>query len=72
MLAHLRRVGRERETLNQLYVVDDKGRLVDSVRLRNLVVAELETPVTELMDQQMIALRASDDQETADCHLQEV
>src|SRR5262249_9701349 len=47
------------------YVVDDKGRLVDSVRLRNLVVAPLETPVTELLDNQMIALRATDAQETA-------
>src|SRR2546428_11042107 len=37
VLAHLRKVGREREAFNQLYVVDDKGKLVDSVRLRNLV-----------------------------------
>src|SRR5262249_11040456 len=41
VLAHLRKVGREREAFNQLYVVDERGRLVDSVRLRNLVVAEL-------------------------------
>jgi magnesium transporter len=66
VLAHLRKAGdQQRETLNQLYVVDDKGRLVDSVRLRNLVVAPLETPVTELLDNQMIALRAADAQETA-------
>src|SRR5262245_17747498 len=65
VLAHLRKAGRGRETLNQLYVVDEKGRLVDSVRLRNLVVSELNTPVTELLEQQSIALRATDDQETA-------
>src|SRR5437660_2553175 len=65
VLAHLRKVGRERESLNQLYVVDEKGRLVDSVRLRNLVVAELSTPVGELLDHQVFALRATDDQETA-------
>ena len=65
VLAHLRRVGRERESLNELYVVDEKGRLVDSVRLRNLVVAELSTPVGELLDHQVFALRATDDQETA-------
>src|SRR5439155_14070277 len=47
VLAYLRKVGRDRESFNQLYVVDDKGRLVDSVRLRNLVVAELTAPVAE-------------------------
>ena len=65
VLEHLRKVGRERESLNQLYVVDEKGRLVDSVRLRSLVVAELNTPVAELLDHQLFALRATDDQETA-------
>ncbi|PYM16285.1 MAG: magnesium transporter [Verrucomicrobia bacterium] len=65
VLAHLRKVGRERESLNQLYVVDEKSRLVDSVRLRNLVTAELNTPVGELLDHQVFALRATDDQETA-------
>jgi len=65
VLAHLRKVGKEREALNQLYVVDDKGRLVDSVRLRNLVVADLHTPVVELLDHQPLTLRATDDQETA-------
>src|SRR2546425_8776827 len=65
VLAHLRKVGRERESLNQLYVVDEKGRLVDSVRLRNLVVAELNTPIGNLLDHQVFSLRATDDQETA-------
>ncbi|MGN6553722.1 MAG: magnesium transporter [Verrucomicrobiota bacterium] len=65
VLAHLRKVGSDRETLNQLYVVDDKSRLVDSVRLKNIVVAPLATPVTELLDRQLISLRATDDQETA-------
>ena len=65
VLAHLRKVGRERESLNQLYVVDEKGRLVDSARLRNLVVAEINTSVGELLDHQVFALRATDDQETA-------
>jgi magnesium transporter len=65
VLAHLRKAGRGLETLNQLYVVDEKGRLVDSVRLRNLVVSELNTPITELLEQQSLALHATDDQETA-------
>ena len=65
VLGHLRKVGRDRESLNQLYVVDDKGRLVDSVRLRNVVVHELQTPVVELLEHQTPALKATDDQESA-------
>jgi magnesium transporter len=65
VLDHLRRVGRDRESLNQLYVVDDKGRLVNWVRLRNVVVAELTTPIVQLFEPQLVTLHASDDQETA-------
>src|SRR5207247_4256671 len=65
VLAHLRKVGRERETLNQLYVVDDKGRLVDWVRLRTLVVAEANAPVVELLEHKDWSLRATDSEEAA-------
>ena len=65
VLEHLRKVGRDRESLNQLYVVDERGRLVNWVRLRNVVVADLNTPVVELLEPQIITLRAADDQETA-------
>ena len=65
VLTHLRQVGRERETLNQLYVIDEGGRLVDWVRLRHIVVAELDTPVRQLLEGRSTSLRASDDQETA-------
>ena len=65
VLAHLRKIGKERESLNQLYVIDAEGRLVDWVRLKNLVVSEPNTPVTELLENQPAVLRATDDQETA-------
>ena len=38
VFAHLRTEGHKRDAMNQLYVVDNKGHLVDYVRLRNLVV----------------------------------
>ncbi len=65
VLAHLRRVGRDQDTVNQMYVVDKDGRLVARVRLRDLVVAELNTPVLELLEQPVTALNVTDDQETA-------
>ena len=65
VLEHLRREKDKRAAVNQLYVVDDKSRLVDFLRLRDLVVAEAQTPVTELLQNQNLALNATDDQETA-------
>ena len=65
VLEHVRRQPEKRESINQLYVVDDKGRLVDFVRLRNVVVAPLATPIVELLENHSFALRASDDQELA-------
>lgn len=65
VFAQLRRENHKRETMNQLYVVDSKGRLVDFVRLRNIVVSPPQTSVLELLENQQIFLRATDDQETA-------
>src|SRR6266850_3466028 len=65
VLAHLRKEERKRDAMNQLYVVDNKGHLVDYVRLRNLVVSPLQMSVLELLENQQIFLRATDDQETA-------
>jgi len=65
VLAHLRREGAKRESLNQLYVVDGKSHLLDWVRLRNVVVADPATPVVELLENRSLALHAADDQETA-------
>ncbi|HZL12930.1 MAG TPA: magnesium transporter, partial [Verrucomicrobiae bacterium] len=64
-LAHLRREENKRAVMNQLYVTDGKGRLVDFVALRNVVVASPQTSVLELLENQQIFLRATDDQETA-------
>ena len=65
VFAHLRREESKREVMNQLYVTDRKGRLVDFVPLRNVVVAAPQTSVLELLQNQPIFLRATEDQETA-------
>jgi len=65
VIEHLRRVGREKETINTLYVVDEKGKLLDDVLLRNLVIADPNTRVADLMDGHYTFLRVNDDQEEA-------
>lgn len=67
VLSHLREGARQRGrmVLNQLYVVDSAGRLVDWVRLQSVVTADLERPVAELFEGIDLSLKASEDQETA-------
>jgi len=65
VLDYVRTHGQDSETLNVIYVVDDQGLLVDDIRIRELLLAPLERRVTDLMDRRFVALKATDDQETA-------
>src|SRR5262249_33087733 len=62
-LAHVRKTGRGKETLNVLYVLDEKGKLVEDVRLGTLVLAEPEAKVRDIHEGPMVALRATTDRE---------
>jgi magnesium transporter len=64
-LDHIRRYGSDSETLNMVYVIDERGRLLDDLRIRKLLLAAQETPIADLMDNSFVALRAADDQEKA-------
>ena len=56
---------RIRETINVIYVVDDRGKLVDDIRIREFLIKPLETKVSDLMDENFIALNVTDPQEEA-------
>lgn len=65
VLDHIRLHGRDSETLNVLYVVDAQGKLLDDLRIRELLLCPLEARVADLRDDSFVALSATDDQETA-------
>lgn len=65
VLNHIRRVGRDKETLNVVYIVDAQGKLIDDIRLRELILADPATPLANLIDKQFTALDARQDQEVA-------
>lgn len=65
VLDHVRVFGRDRETLNVLYVVEKGGRLIDDIRMREVLLSPPDRPVSAMMDSQFVALTATDDQETA-------
>lgn len=64
-LEHIRAHGRDAETINRLYIVDDKGRLIDDIRLRQILLAELNAIIESMMDHQFVCLHATDDREEA-------
>lgn len=62
---HIRTHGYDRETLNIVYVVDDQGRLIDDIRVRRLLLARPEAPLSTLMDGNFTWLSATDSREKA-------
>ncbi len=64
-LQHIRKFGNDSETINLLYIIDDAGVLVDSLRLRTLILANLEDNILDLMNYNSISLSAFSDREEA-------
>ncbi len=65
VLDTIRTHGKDSETLNVIYVVDQKGHLVDDLRIRELLLAPLDAKIRGISDGTFVALSATDDQETA-------
>jgi magnesium transporter len=64
-LQHIRTHGMDSETLNVIYVVDERGILTDDLRIREVLLSPPERRISDLMDESFVTLRADDDQETA-------
>src|SRR5919197_4292603 len=65
VLDYVREYGRDRETLNFIYVVDERGKLIDDVRIREFLLRPLATKVSEIRDENFVALKVNDSQEEA-------
>jgi magnesium transporter len=64
-LAHVRRVGRDSETLSAVYVIDEQNHLIDDIRMREILLASPDAIVRELMDRQFVALQVTDPETVA-------
>jgi magnesium transporter len=65
VLDYVREHGQDRETLNFIYVVDDRGKLIDDLRIRNFLLRPLDTRVDEIMDRSYVHLTVNQTQEEA-------
>lgn len=61
----IRKHARGSETIDVIYVINEKGELQDHIRIRDFILAEPQTKVNEIMDRRFISLNVHDDQEIA-------
>jgi len=64
-LDYIREHGQDSETLNVIYVVDDRGKLIDDIRMREFLLKPLTSPVRDLMEKTFITLNVTDSQRDA-------
>jgi magnesium transporter len=65
VLAHVRKVGRDSESLNAVYVIDSDEHLIDDIRMREILLTQPDSRVRDLMDRQVVALKVTDSEQTA-------
>jgi magnesium transporter len=65
VLDTIRLVGKNSETIDVIYVINDKGELLDDIRIREFILATPDKKVHELMDKRVVSLNVEDDQEIA-------
>jgi len=64
-LEHIRKFGRDSETLNVIYIVDNNWKLIDDIRIKEIILASPDQVISEISDNRFISLNAYDDQEVA-------
>jgi len=64
-LKYIRENAEDSETLNIVYVIDDRNKLLDDIKIKEFILASPDKEVTDLMDENYVALNVTDDQEEA-------
>src|SRR2546428_11891545 len=60
VLDYIREHGRDSETLNVIYVVDERGKVIDDIRMREFLLRPLGSAVRDLMERVFVTLNATD------------
>ena len=61
----IRNFGKDSETIDVIYVIDEQGILIDDIRIRDIILSSPEKKINELIDGRVITLFAEDHQEVA-------
>lgn len=61
-IEYIRSHGRDAETVNVVYVTDNQGRLIDDIRLRQIIFADPMMKIEDLMNRSFVTLTADQPQ----------
>ena len=59
-LKYIRRNGKNSETIDVIYILDEKGILIDDLRIRELLINDPQKKISDLIDGRLISLNAQD------------
>jgi magnesium transporter len=65
VLAYIREHGKKQETINVIYVVAEHRKLVDDIRIADILLRPLHTKISEIRDNKYVALCVNDSESTA-------
>jgi len=65
VLDYIREHGHDSETLNVIYVVDERGKVIDDIRMREFLLRPLGSAVRDMMEKVFVTLNATDSQQDA-------
>ncbi|MEI8073496.1 MAG: magnesium transporter [Bacteroidota bacterium] len=65
VFATIRKVAKNSETIDVIYIINEKGELVDDIRIRDVILATPDKLISEIVDGRVVSLKANDDQEHA-------
>lgn len=61
----IRKFAKNTESIDVIYVINEKGELIDDIRLKEFILAAPDKEVSELIDERVISLNVNDEQEYA-------
>lgn len=64
-LQQIKKVGKKMETMNHLYVVDERNQLIDDIAIGSLLLAEEDTLISDLTDNHFVAITTTTSKEDA-------
>ncbi len=64
-LNHIRQWGKDAETINMVYVIDDDWKLLDDIPIRRIILADPGQSVEDIMDYHFVYVNVTADQEEA-------
>ncbi|MBY0481969.1 MAG: magnesium transporter [Chitinophagaceae bacterium] len=61
----IRKYAKNSETIDVIYIINEKGELVDDIRIRDVILATPDKLISEIVDGRVVSLNVNDDQEHA-------